>query len=54
MKAEQYITIRESDFKAFDASVTRKLAEGWELWGSPYIVEGSEFLICQALAKPAR
>jgi hypothetical protein len=47
---KRYKTVRYPTHKELDDAVTKSLQSGWQPFGSPYIMNGSEgFFICQAL-----
>ena len=47
---KRYKTIRHSNHKDLDESVTKSLQMGWQPFGSPYIVNDPQGpIICQAM-----
>ena len=52
MNTGEYQTVRERSFKDLDETVNKLLADGFQLYGSPYVTESNnEFLVCQAMVK---
>jgi hypothetical protein len=52
MKIGEYSTVSASDLKHLDQFVKQLLSQGFQPFGSPYIIDrGTEFLICQAMTK---
>jgi hypothetical protein len=44
-----YQTVNSSIRAEFDAAVTKLLAEGWQLYGNPFVSQSGHF--CQAMIK---
>ena len=56
-KIIEYRTVAKQSIKELDAKVNEVLAEGFQLYGNPYVSEGEipgfvgPFLACQAMVK---
>ncbi len=47
---KRYKTVRHSSHKDLDEAVTKSLANGWQPFGSPYVVNDKDGLVvCQAM-----
>jgi len=47
---KRYKTVRHSNHKDLDETVTKSLQSGWQPFGSPYIVDDPQGqIICQAM-----
>ncbi len=47
----EYATARGSNIKDLDARVNELIQRGLQPFGSPYMVEGPEPLVCQAMVQ---
>jgi hypothetical protein len=54
MNIGEYRTVRAPDFELLDQFVNKLLAEGFQPFGSPYVVDRTgEYFFCQAMVKEA-
>jgi hypothetical protein len=55
----EYRTVQSGDLSRLDEEVNKLLAEGYSLYGNPYVIQerglmGSQFVVCQALLRETK
>lgn len=50
-KVLEYFTAADTDIKGLDKQVDSFVQQGYEPYGSPYVIPGEKTLVCQAIVR---